>query len=141
MSPTACADMRPGPCQLRWLSIRWPAGGVLSRDGRDGVSSLGSARTEGDSWDLASSVGATATMVATSRALASRDPDPLLDDRFAEPLVRAVGHPFFIRMLDGEIPFDNDEVPLTLRLLEVSSRAAGRPPAAEAAAKKTAKKA
>ena len=30
---------------------------------------------------------------------------------------------------------------LTLRLLEVSSRAAGRPPAAEAAAKKTAKKA
>jgi len=54
-------------------------------------------------------------MVATSRALASRDPDPLLDDRFAEPLVRAVGHPFFIRMLDGEIPFDNDEVPLTLR--------------------------
>jgi methyltransferase (TIGR00027 family) len=54
-------------------------------------------------------------MVATSRALASRDPDPLLDDWFAEPLVRAVGHPFFIRMLDGEIPFDNDEVPLTLQ--------------------------
>ncbi|HEY4796700.1 MAG TPA: SAM-dependent methyltransferase, partial [Mycobacterium sp.] len=29
-------------------------------------------RTHDDSWDLASSVGATATMVATSRALASR---------------------------------------------------------------------
>ncbi|WP_236723982.1 hypothetical protein, partial [Mycobacterium avium] len=28
------------------------------------MSSTGSARTEGDSWDLASSVGATATMVA-----------------------------------------------------------------------------
>ncbi|WP_254658616.1 hypothetical protein, partial [Mycobacterium avium] len=27
------------------------------------MSSTGSARTEGDSWDLASSVGATATMV------------------------------------------------------------------------------
>ena len=79
------------------------------------MSSLGSARTEGDSWDLASSVGATATMVAASRALASREPDPLLDDRFAEPLVRAVGHPFFVRMLDGEIPLNNDDMPLTLQ--------------------------
>src|SRR2546430_966204 len=48
-------------------------------------------RTHDDSWDLASSVGATATMVATSRAMASRGPEPLLDDPFAEPLVRAVG--------------------------------------------------
>jgi methyltransferase (TIGR00027 family) len=79
------------------------------------VSSVGSARSEGDSWDLATSVGATATMVAASRALASRDPDPLLDDRFAEPLVRAVGHPFFTRMLDGEIPFEDDDVPFTLQ--------------------------
>jgi methyltransferase (TIGR00027 family) len=78
------------------------------------VSSFGSARAEGDSWDLASSVGATATMVAASRALASRAPDPLLDDRFAEPLVRAVGHPFFTRMLNGEIPLD-DDAPLTLQ--------------------------
>ena len=79
------------------------------------MSSFGSARTEGDSWDLASSVGATATMVAASRALASREPDPLLDDRFAEPLVRAVGHPFFIRMLDGQLPVDNDDAPMTLQ--------------------------
>jgi methyltransferase (TIGR00027 family) len=79
------------------------------------VSSDGAARTEGDSWDLASSVGATATMVAAARALASREPDPLLDDRFAEPLVRAVGHPFFTRMLDGDIPLDNEDLPLTAR--------------------------
>ncbi|MCV7165981.1 SAM-dependent methyltransferase [Mycobacterium stomatepiae] len=79
------------------------------------MSSDGAARTEGDSWDLASSVGATATMVAASRALASREPDPLLDDRFAEPLVRAVGHPFFTRMLDGDIPLDDADVPLTVR--------------------------
>lgn len=79
------------------------------------VSSFGSARTEGDSWDLASSVGATATMVAASRALASREPDPLLDDPFAEPLVRAVGHPFFVRMLDGQIPLDTDDMPMTLQ--------------------------
>jgi O-methyltransferase involved in polyketide biosynthesis len=31
------------------------------------------ARTDNDTWDLASSVGATATMVATQRALANRD--------------------------------------------------------------------
>ncbi|BBZ69824.1 class I SAM-dependent methyltransferase [Mycobacterium paraseoulense] len=79
------------------------------------MSALGSARAEGDSWDLASSVGATATMIAASRALASRGPDRLLDDRFAEPLVRAVGHPFFVRMLDGEIPLDSDDMPLTLQ--------------------------
>jgi methyltransferase (TIGR00027 family) len=61
-----------------------------------------SSRAEGDSWDLASSVGATATAVAASRAMASKGPDALLDDPFAEPLVRAVGLDPFVRMLDGE---------------------------------------
>ncbi|BBX48201.1 class I SAM-dependent methyltransferase [Mycobacterium cookii] len=65
-------------------------------------------RTHDDSWDLASSVGATATMVAASRALASKGPDPLLDDPFADPLVRAVGLPPFIRLIDGEINLDDD---------------------------------
>jgi methyltransferase (TIGR00027 family) len=69
--------------------------------------SLGSGRTERDSWDLATSVGATATFVAARRALASRAPDALIDDRFAEPLVRAVGHDFFRRLLDGEIDWDD----------------------------------
>jgi methyltransferase (TIGR00027 family) len=66
------------------------------------------ARTEDDSWDLASSVGATATMVATSRAMASRGPEPLLDDPFAEPLVRAVGLAPFVRILDGDISLETD---------------------------------
>ncbi|MDH6244765.1 class I SAM-dependent methyltransferase [Mycobacterium sp. OTB74] len=61
------------------------------------------ARTEGDSWDLASSVGATATMVATARALASREADPLIRDPYADPLVRAVGLDFFTNLLDGQI--------------------------------------
>lgn len=60
------------------------------------------ARTHDDKWDLASSVGATATMVAAGRAMASRDPRGLIDDPFAEPLVRAVGVDFFIKMMDGE---------------------------------------
>ncbi|CAN5616140.1 class I SAM-dependent methyltransferase [soil metagenome] len=64
-------------------------------------------RADGDSWDLASSVGATATAVAASRAMASKGPDALLDDPFAEPLVRAVGLDPFVRMLDGETADDN----------------------------------
>ena len=60
-------------------------------------------RTDDDSWDLASSVGATATMVAAGRAMATRDARRLIDDPFAEPLVRAVGIPFFIDMIDGRL--------------------------------------
>lgn len=59
-------------------------------------------RTDDDSWDLASSVGATATMVAAARALASKAQDALIDDPFADPLVRAVGLDFFVKMIDGE---------------------------------------
>jgi methyltransferase (TIGR00027 family) len=61
------------------------------------------ARAENDTWDLGSSVGATATAVAASRAMASQDPDPLLDDPWAEPLVRAVGIEVFIKLIDGEL--------------------------------------
>jgi methyltransferase (TIGR00027 family) len=67
------------------------------------------ARTDNDTWDLASSVGATATGVAASRALASRGPDAQLDDPFAEPLVRAVGVDFFIRMASGDLEIEDDD--------------------------------
>ena len=60
-------------------------------------------RTDQDSWDLASSVGATATMVAAARAVASRGANPIISDPFAAPLVRAVGLDFFRRLVDGEI--------------------------------------
>ena len=66
-------------------------------------------RTDTDSWDLASSVGATATMVAAARALASREPDSLIDDPYAADLVRAVGVDFFTRLVDGEIPLSTLE--------------------------------
>jgi methyltransferase (TIGR00027 family) len=74
-----------------------------------------SGRFDGDSWDPASSVGATATMVAASRALASQGPDPLLNDPFADPLVRAVGLPPFIRLIDGEVSLDDDDPALNGR--------------------------
>jgi methyltransferase (TIGR00027 family) len=71
------------------------------------------ARTDNDTWDLASSVGATATMVAAQRALANRE--GLIDDPFAEPLVRAVGMDFFIRALDGEIQLDEVDPEFNMR--------------------------
>jgi methyltransferase (TIGR00027 family) len=60
-------------------------------------------RTDNDTWDLATSVGATATGVAVGRALASRAANPLINDPFAEPLVRAVGVDFFTRLATGEL--------------------------------------
>jgi methyltransferase (TIGR00027 family) len=71
------------------------------------------ARTDGDSWDLASSVGATATMVAGQRALAHRE--QLIDDPYAEPLVRAVGLEFFTRALDGDIKLEEVDPAFTPR--------------------------
>jgi methyltransferase (TIGR00027 family) len=61
------------------------------------------ARTDNDTWDLATSVGSTATGVAVGRALASRGPNPLINDPFAEPLVCAVGVDFFTRVASGEL--------------------------------------
>jgi O-methyltransferase involved in polyketide biosynthesis len=70
-------------------------------------------RTDNDTWDLASSVGATATMVAAQRALANRD--GLIDDPFAEPLVRAVGMDFFTPALDGEVDLAEVDPEFNLR--------------------------
>jgi len=61
------------------------------------------ARTDDDSWDLATGVGATATLVAAGRARAARAAQPLIDDPFAEPLVRAVGVEFLTRWATGEL--------------------------------------
>ncbi|BBY59459.1 SAM-dependent methyltransferase [Mycolicibacterium sarraceniae] len=60
-------------------------------------------RSDSDSWDLATSVGTTATMVAAARAVASREDNALINDPFAAPLVRAVGIDIFTKMVDGDI--------------------------------------
>jgi methyltransferase (TIGR00027 family) len=67
------------------------------------------ARTENDTWDLATSVGATATMVAAGRGRATLA--GLIDDPFAEPLVRAVGVDFFTRWANGQISADDVDIP------------------------------
>jgi methyltransferase (TIGR00027 family) len=63
-----------------------------------------STRHDGDSWDLSSSVGTTATMAATARAIATRTDRPLIDDPFAALLVRAVGVDLLTRLASGEEP-------------------------------------
>lgn len=60
-------------------------------------------RTDGDSWDITTSVGSTALFVAAARALAARESDPLAVDPFAEVFVRAAGEEW-IELLDGKNP-------------------------------------
>jgi methyltransferase (TIGR00027 family) len=58
------------------------------------LSEVGSVRTEGDSWDITESVGATALSVAAARAVATSSADPLIRDEFAYLLVSSAGQPW-----------------------------------------------
>ena len=60
-------------------------------------------RSEGDTWDITTSVGSTALFVATARALEAQKPDPLAVDPYAELFCRAVGGPS-ADVLDGKVP-------------------------------------
>ena len=80
-------------------------------------------RTDNDTWDLATSVGATATMVAAARAIATKADTPLINDRFAEPLVRAVGVDFLTKLATGELAaadVDDDEAPWKLEHMPIA---------------------
>src|SRR5580693_10441990 len=80
-------------------------------------------RTDNDTWDLATSVGATATMVAAARAVATKADNPLIDDRFAEPLVRAVGVDFLTKLATGELDaadVDDEEAPWKLEHMPIA---------------------
>jgi methyltransferase (TIGR00027 family) len=48
---------------------------------------MSTARTEGDTWDIATSVGATAVMVASARAAETASEQPLIRDEFAQILI------------------------------------------------------
>ena len=62
-------------------------------------------RTNDDDWDLRTGVGTTATLVAAARAVASRQPDPMMNDPFAEVFVRAVGLDLMTQIVDGIVDF------------------------------------
>lgn len=86
------------------------------------MASMESQRSAGDSWDLASSVGATATMVAAARAVASEQDDPIISDPFAAPLVRAVGLDFFTRLVDGAAVPESNDLRLETEAIAVRTR-------------------
>src|SRR5262249_18300270 len=65
--------------------------------------SVGRVRSEGDTWDITTSVGSTALFVATARALEAQKPDPLAVDPYAEVFCRAVGGSS-ADVLDGKDP-------------------------------------
>jgi len=58
------------------------------------LSEAGSVRTEGDTWDITESVGATALSVAAARAVETATADPLIRDEFAYLLVSTAGQPW-----------------------------------------------
>jgi methyltransferase (TIGR00027 family) len=84
-------------------------------------------RTDNDTWDLATSVGATATMVAAARAVATKADSPLINDQFAEPLVRAVGIDFLTRLATGDLnAADVDAEDSTWKLQQMPDAMAAR---------------
>ena len=61
---------------------------------------MSSQRTDNDTWDIASSVGATAVMVAAARAAETDRPEPLIRDPYAKILVADAGTGAWEYMLD-----------------------------------------
>jgi methyltransferase (TIGR00027 family) len=65
-------------------------------------------------------------MVAAGRAMATKDPRGLINDPFAEPLVRAVGVELFTKLMDGEIDFEAIENASPARMRAMSDGMAVR---------------
>ncbi|MGV0714539.1 class I SAM-dependent methyltransferase [Mycolicibacterium sp. XJ662] len=61
---------------------------------------MSSLRTDDDTWDIATSVGSTAVMVAASRAAETARDEPLIRDPFAEVLVAGAGTGIWEFILD-----------------------------------------
>jgi methyltransferase (TIGR00027 family) len=60
-------------------------------------------RTHDDTWDITTSVGATAVMVAVARAIETRSPDPLIHDPYAELLVADAATGVWEALLDDSM--------------------------------------
>src|ERR1700733_190453 len=72
------------------------------------VHDVSSVRTDGDSWDITESVGATALSVAAARAVETAAADPLIRDQFAYLLVSSAGQPWARLASDLEWIGDDD---------------------------------
>jgi methyltransferase (TIGR00027 family) len=71
------------------------------------------ARASDDTWGPATGVGVTATFDAVARAVATHK--GLMNDAFAEPLVRAAGVEYFIRVVNDEPFWAGDREELVMR--------------------------
>ncbi|MCF6388893.1 class I SAM-dependent methyltransferase [Mycobacterium sp. MBM] len=63
---------------------------------------MSSLRTHDDTWDIASSVGTTAVMVAAARAAETASADPLITDPYARMLVEGAGGGVWGLMMDED---------------------------------------
>ena len=69
-------------------------------------------------WDPASGSGVTATFGALARAVATNK--GLMSDAFAEPMVRAIGLEYFVRVIDDDVfSDDGGDNPAMLGLIDV----------------------
>ncbi|MGY4708240.1 class I SAM-dependent methyltransferase [Mycolicibacterium sp. CBM1] len=64
---------------------------------------MSSLRTDDDTWDIATSVGSTAVMVAAARAGETDSPDPLIRDPYARILVQGAGTGMWENILDDSM--------------------------------------
>ncbi|OYN74580.1 class I SAM-dependent methyltransferase [Mycolicibacterium sphagni] len=62
---------------------------------------MSTVRTDDDTWDIATSVGSTAVMVAAARASETDGPEPLISDPYARILVQGAGTGMWENILDG----------------------------------------
>ncbi len=69
---------------------------------------VSSSRTDGDSWDITESVGATALSVAAARAVETATADPLIRDEFAYLLVSSAGQPW-ARLASPDLEWIGDD--------------------------------
>jgi methyltransferase (TIGR00027 family) len=75
-------------------------------------------REDFDTWDPATGVGVTATFGAVARAVGTNR--GLLNDPFADPMVRAAGLDYFIRLIEDErYAADGRDDPLTSGMLYI----------------------
>ncbi|MBI3691120.1 MAG: class I SAM-dependent methyltransferase [Mycolicibacterium aromaticivorans] len=64
---------------------------------------MSTTRTDDDTWDIATSVGSTAVLVAAARARETEQPDPLIRDPYARILVEGAGTGMWEHFLDDSL--------------------------------------
>jgi methyltransferase (TIGR00027 family) len=74
-------------------------------------------RRADDTWDPATGVGMTATFGAAARAVASNK--GLIDDPFAEQLIRAAGVEYFTHLIENHVYGEGGDDPMVTGLMDI----------------------